>query len=46
MSYMNKRDKIKKQKRNNRPKINQKKFFSDKWTLKEHKNEMRKYQDR
>ncbi len=46
MSYENKRDKIKKTKRNNRPKINKKKYFSDKHTKREHEAEMRKYKDR
>lgn len=46
MSYENKRDKLKKQKRNNRPKINSKKYFSDKIMKKEHNMEIKEYKER
>lgn len=46
MSYENKRDKLKKQKRNGRPKINQKKFFKDKAQMREHRAEINRYKDR
>lgn len=45
MSYENKRDKIKKALRNHRPKINSKKYFSEKATRKEHSAEMKKYKE-
>lgn len=45
MSYENKRDKLKKKLRANRPKINGKKYFSDKATRREHQTEMKKYKE-
>ena len=45
MSYENKRDKLKKKLRANRPKINGKKYFSEKATKREHQAEMKKYKE-
>ena len=45
MSYENKRDKLKKKLRNNRPKINSKKYYSAKATKREHDAEIKKYKE-
>ena len=45
MSYENKRDKLKKKLRANRPKINGKKYFSDKAIKREHQAEIKKYKE-
>ncbi len=46
MSYENKRDKLKKQKRNHRPKINSKKYFKDKANKREHEAEIKQYKEK